>query len=215
MSIEKGNVLLPIARAAIARALGVPHAADESASWLTEHGACFVTLTQSGELRGCIGSLHAHRPLLDDVRSNAVSAALHDPRFAALRAEELDYTTIEVSLLSAAQPMEVRDERDALAQLRPHIDGVIFEYGRYRSTFLPQVWESIARPHDFLALLKRKAGLPADFWADGLKLSRYSVTKWSESEMHLKELLADRLGEQTTLTKSPVMAGHTKEYRHG
>jgi AmmeMemoRadiSam system protein A len=183
----RGEVLLPIARAAIARVLNVPHTADESAPWLAEHGACFVTLTQSGELRGCIGSLQAHRSLLDDVKSNAVSAALRDPRFAPLSAEEFDITAVEVSLLSPTQPMVVRDEADALAQLRPHVDGVIFEYGRYRSTFLPQVWESLARPRDFLAMLRRKAGLPDDFWDEGVKLSRYSVTKWSEKTMWVSE----------------------------
>jgi uncharacterized protein len=180
MTTERGKILLPIARAAISHVLNVPHTADETAAWLTEHGACFVTLTQSGELRGCIGSLQAHRPLLADVKSNAVSAALHDPRFTPLRAEELDITTVEISLLSATQAMEVRDEADALAQLRPNIDGIVFEYGHYRSTFLPQVWESLAQPRQFLAMLRRKAGLPDDFWAEGVKLSRYTVTKWSE-----------------------------------
>jgi AmmeMemoRadiSam system protein A len=182
MSIEKGMILLPIARAAIARALKVPHTADESSPWLAEHGACFVTLTQSGELRGCIGSLQAHRSLLDDVKSNAVSAAMRDPRFTPLGADELDITAIEISLLSPSQEMQVRDEADALAQMRPGIDGIIFEYGRYRSTFLPQVWESLAQPRQFLGMLKRKAGLPDDFWAEDVKLSRYSVTKWSEKE---------------------------------
>ncbi|MGB8078587.1 MAG: AmmeMemoRadiSam system protein A, partial [Gallionella sp.] len=158
MNSESGSILLPIARAAIARELKVHHAANESAPWLAEHGACFVTLTQSGELRGCIGSLQAHRSLLEDVKSNAVSAALRDPRFTPLTVDELDITTVEVSLLSATQPMVVRDEADALAQLRPHVDGIVFEYGRFRSTFLPQVWESLARPRDFLAMLRRKAG---------------------------------------------------------
>jgi AmmeMemoRadiSam system protein A len=182
MSDERGEVLLPIARAAIARVLNVPHAADESAPWIAEHGACFVTLTQFGELRGCIGSLQARQPLLADVKSNAVSAALHDPRFTPLSIEELDITRIEISLLSPSQEMQVRDEADALAQLRPNIDGVIFEYGRYRSTFLPQVWENLAQPRDFLAMLRRKAGLPDDFWAEEVKLSRYSVTKWREKD---------------------------------
>jgi AmmeMemoRadiSam system protein A len=179
---ERGEVLLPIARAAIARVLNVPHTADESAPWLAEPGACFVTLTQFGELRGCIGSLQARQPLLADVKNNAVSAALRDPRFTPLTIEELDITTVEVSLLSESQEMQVRDEADALAQLRPNIDGIIFEYERYRSTFLPQVWESLAQPRDFLAMLRRKAGLPDDFWAEGVKLSRYTVTKWSEKE---------------------------------
>ena len=182
MQAERGKVLLPIARAEISRALGVPRAADESASWLTEHGACFVTLTQDGELRGCIGTLQAHRPLLADVKNNAVSAAMHDPRFMPLSVEELDITTVEISLLSPASAMEVRDEADALAQLRPGTDGIVFEYGSYRSTFLPQVWESLAQPRQFLAMLKRKAGLHDDFWAEDVKLSRYTVTKWSENE---------------------------------
>ena len=193
--IERGEVLLPIARAAIARALKVSYPADESAPWLTEHGACFVTLTQFGELRGCIGSLQAHQPLLADVKGNAVSAATRDPRFTPLSVEELDITTVEISLLSSTQAMEVRDEADALAQLRPGVDGIIFEFGRYRSTFLPQVWESLAQPRQFLGMLRRKAGLPDDFWAEGVKLSRYTVTKWSESENHL--------------------AGHPKERQHG
>jgi len=180
MSEKNGEILLPIARAAISRALNVPLEADESAPWLTEPGACFVTLTQQGELRGCIGTLEARRPLLDDVKSNAVSAALHDPRFAPLTAPELYTTKIEVSVLSPTEEMNVRDEADALAQMRPNIDGIVFEYGRFRSTFLPQVWENLPQPRDFLAMLRRKAGLPDDFWAEGIKLSRYTVTKWSE-----------------------------------
>jgi uncharacterized protein len=179
---ERGEVLLPIARAAIARVLNVPHTADESAPWLAEHGACFVTLTQFGELRGCIGSLQARQPLLADVKGNAVSAALRDPRFTPLSAKELDITEIEVSLLSTTQAMVVRDEADALAQLRPNVDGIVFEYGFYRSTFLPQVWENLSQPRDFLAMLRRKAGLPDDFWAEEVKLSRYSVTKWREKD---------------------------------
>ncbi len=195
MSDQRGVVLLPIARAAISSALKVSYKADETAPWLAEHGACFVTLTQDGELRGCIGSLQAHRPLLADVKSNAVSAALRDPRFTPLSAEELDITTVEISLLSTTSEMVVRDEADALAQLRPNLDGIVFEYGSYRSTFLPQVWENLAQPRDFLAMLRRKAGLPEDFWAEGVKLSRYSVIKWSESEN--------------------LLAGHTKERQHG
>ena len=183
MTEERGKILLPIARAAISQVLNVPYAANESAPWLTEHGACFVTLTQDGELRGCIGSLQAHRPLLVDVKSNAVSAALRDPRFTPLTVMELDITSIEVSLLSATEPITVRDEADALAQLRPNVDGIIFEYGSYRGTFLPQVWESLALPRDFLAMLRRKAGLPEDFWAEGVKLSRYTVAKWSEKDI--------------------------------
>lgn len=179
-SAQHGTILLPIARAAISCALNVPRAADETAPWLAEPGACFVTLTQHDELRGCIGSLQAHRPLLDDVKNNAVSAALRDPRFMPLSAAELDITKVEISLLSPPQTMSFRDEADALAQLRPNVDGVIFLYGRYRSTFLPQVWEQLPQPREFMAHLKHKAGLPADFWSPEVKLSRYTVEKWKE-----------------------------------
>ena len=182
MSTEQGKILLPIARAAISRALDVPRAADENAPWLAEHGACFVTLTQYGELRGCIGTLQAHRPLLDDVKSNAVSAVLRDPRFAPLSAVELDITTVEISLLSSTRAMEVQHEADALAQLRPGVDGIVFEYLHYRSTFLPQVWEQLPHPQHFMTHLKRKAGLPDNFWAEEVKLSRYTVTKWREEK---------------------------------
>jgi AmmeMemoRadiSam system protein A len=193
----KGRILLPIARAAISCALNVPRAADEFAPWLHEDGACFVTLTQGGGLRGCIGSLEAHRSLLADIKGNAVAAALHDPRFPPLTREELGITEIEISLLSPLQAMDVRSEADALAQLRPGIDGVVFEYtpsgvlaggmgGRhYRSTYLPQVWEHFPQPRQFLASLKNKAGLPGDFWAEGVRLSRYTVTKWKESEINM------------------------------
>ena len=183
IKIEQGKVLLPIARAAIARALELPYRADENAAWLSRPGACFVTLTQEGELRGCIGSLQAHRPLLADVQGNAVAAALHDPRFVPLGQDEFSATEIEISLLSPAHPLNFRDEIDALTQLRPQVDGVIFEYHTYRSTFLPQVWEQLPQPREFLAMLKRKAGLPEDFWHDEIRLSRYNVTKWRETEI--------------------------------
>ena len=183
MNTDDGKILLPIARAAIARVFDLPYATDETAPWLAEHGACFVTLTQNGELRGCIGTLQAHRPLLADVKSNAVSAAMHDPRFMPLSAEELDITTVEISLLSPTTAMDVRDEADALAQMRPNGEGILFEYGRYRSPFLPQVLEQLPQPRQFMAHLRRKAGLPDDFWDDGVKLSRYTVTKWSEEKI--------------------------------
>lgn len=182
---QHGRILLQIARAAIADALRmpcVPARLDNDMAWLSKPGATFVTLTQQGELRGCIGSLHACDPLIDDVSNNAVSAALHDPRFMPLAADELDNVSVEVSLLSELQPLRFTSEADALAQLRPAIDGIVFEYGSYRSTFLPQVWESLPQPEQFLAKLKSKARLPEDFWADDIKLSRYTVSKWRETD---------------------------------
>lgn len=183
MSIEKGQILIPIARASISRALGQEMQADEDAEWLREPGACFVTLTQRGNLRGCIGSLEAHRPLLQDVKANAYGSAFRDTRFLPLSLAELDNTEVEISLLSAMQSMTFRNEREALDQLRPGVDGVVFECGGYRSTFLPQVWEQLPESGIFMAHLKRKAGLPADFWVPNVKLARYTVDKWKESDL--------------------------------
>jgi hypothetical protein len=97
-----------------------------------------------------------------------------------VRYEEFELIRVEVSLLTPAEPLVAASEAEALRRLRPGVDGVIFEYGRYRSTFLPQVWEQLPDPAEFLAHLKRKAGLPADFWAEGVRLSRYGVVKWKE-----------------------------------
>lgn len=180
---HRGHTLLPIARAAISSALGRPDQAAEDALWLQEVGACFVTLTQAGQLRGCIGTLEARRTLLADVKSNAVAAALQDPRFSPLRATELAHTEIELSLLSAMQPLHFESEAHALDQLKPGIDGVLFEFDRYRSTFLPQVWEQLPTASEFMAHLKHKAGLPPDFWASGVRLQRYTVSKWNEADL--------------------------------
>jgi len=177
---EKGSTLLKLARSEIASKLGHETAFPTQASWLQEPGASFVTLTRQGELRGCIGTLEAHRPLGLDVRENAVAAAFRDPRFMPLTREEFDDIRVEVSLLSPTEALAVASEEHALATLRPGIDGVVFEYGHYRSTFLPQVWEQLPEPAEFLAHLKRKAGLSMDFWSESVRLSRYTVSKWKE-----------------------------------
>ena len=179
----RGQILLPIARASISSALDRVKKADEKAAWLQGKGACFVTLTQQGELRGCIGTLDAHRSLLQDVKANAHAAAFRDPRFAPMAAAELDITEVEISLLSAMNPLQFSSERDALNQLLPGIHGVVFEYGHYRSTFLPQVWEQLPNVVEFMAHLKNKAGLGPDFWAEEVRISCYTVSKWKESDV--------------------------------
>ena len=78
--------------------------------------------------------------------------------------------------------MDFADENEALSQLRPNIDGVILSYNWQRATFLPQVWESLPDRRQFMAHLKRKAGLGPEFWHDKVKLARYQVTKWKEPE---------------------------------
>jgi AmmeMemoRadiSam system protein A len=188
-TINRGEILLPIARFSIAEALisntqGQGHEAVEDASWLQQQAACFVTLMQQGQLRGCIGTLQAFRPLLDDVKSNAKAAAFKDTRFSPLTGEELNDTEIEISLLSAMQTLNFSNEQDALKQLKPGVDGLVFEFDRYRSTFLPQVWQQLPATTDFMAQLKQKAGLNPDFWSNEIKLSRYTVSKWKESDFN-------------------------------
>lgn len=177
---DLGRVLLSIARAAIGAELGLRPAGAADHDALSSPAATFVTLMHTGELRGCIGSLEPRRPLGVDVRENAVAAAFRDPRFAPLSAAEFEATAIEVSLLSAAVRLDVRDEPDLLARLRPGVDGLILAHGTHRATFLPQVWDSLAEPRDFVSALKRKAGLSSEFWSSQLSVSRYTVTKWTE-----------------------------------
>jgi AmmeMemoRadiSam system protein A len=184
---DLGRVLLAIARSAIGGEFGirVPVAAQHAA--LATPAATFVTLRQADELRGCIGSLERRRPLGVDVRENAIAAAFRDPRFPPLADREFETTSIEVSLLSADEPVDARDQEEVIAKLRFGVDGVIVQHGAQRATFLPQVWDSIADPHAFLAALKKKAGLPEDFWGPRLNVSRYTVTKWAEPECQLSE----------------------------
>jgi AmmeMemoRadiSam system protein A len=182
---ERGRVLLRIARESLAEALGSGGASgdrgeDFDQPWLREPGATFVTLRRLGELRGCVGSILAYRPLLEDVWRNAQASAFHDTRFPPVEPEELPGIAVEVSLLSPPEPLAAASEAEALRRLRPGVDGVIFESGEYRSTFLPQVWEQLPDPRDFLDHLKAKAGLPRGFWSPEVRLSRYTVLKWEE-----------------------------------
>jgi AmmeMemoRadiSam system protein A len=185
---ELGNVLLTIARSGIADKLGLPTQPGVTHAALAQPGATFVTLKRAGELRGCMGSIRPVRTLGVDVRANAVAAAFGDPRFPPLAAFEFEKLEVEVSLLTADEPIDVVDEADLLARLRPGLDGLILQFGQQRATFLPQVWDALPDPRDFLAALKRKAGLPEEFWSPQMNVSRYNVTKWVESEYYLSDL---------------------------
>lgn len=176
-----GPTLLILARNSIAIELEGALQTEAALPDLNHPGATFVTLTQQGQLRGCIGSLEAWRSLRDDVCANAKAAAFRDPRFPPLEADELVRTQVEVSLLSAAEPLSCTDEADAIRQMRPGIDGMIFEFHGRRGTFLPQVWESLPAPRDFFAHLKQKAGFAPDFWSPDVRLYRYTVQKWKEA----------------------------------
>jgi hypothetical protein len=184
---QLGRVLIGIARQAIAAELGLASAEPWRAA-LQRPGATFVTLTCAGELRGCIGSLRAIRDLGLDVHENAIAAAFRDPRFPPLTLQEFEATLVEVSLLSPPQSMSFDTEIELHARLRPGIDGVSLELGDRRATFLPQVWESLPEPRDFLLALKHKAGLPADFWSPRLNVGLYQVTKWKETDFAVRLL---------------------------
>ncbi len=180
---RRGEILLKIARSTIANELGLgPVFEPVLEPWMQEDEATFVTLTIDGELRGCIGTVEAYRPLLADLRSHASAAAFSDPRFSPLTPEEYPKLHVEVSVLSALEEIKFVDEADALSKIRPGVDGIVFEAGLHRSTFLPQVWEKLPDVRKFMAHLKMKAGLPPDEWPGNAKLHRYTLIKWEEGK---------------------------------
>lgn len=175
-----GAALVARARWAIERALGLPATEPPPHPSLAERGACFVTLTHRGDLRGCIGSINARRSLGEDVEDNAVGAALRDDRFPPVSAREWPELEVEVSLLSRPEFLDFKSEAEVLAQLKPGRDGVIFFEGCRRSTFLPQVWSQLPTPAEFLGRLKEKAGLPASHWSGNVMIATYQVTKFGD-----------------------------------
>ena len=142
-------------------------------------GACFVTLKTDNQLRGCIGSLEAYRPLIVDVAENAYAAAFQDPRFAPLTRPELDRLNLSLSILSPAESMAFDSQEDLVGQLRPGVDGLILQAGAQRGTFLPSVWESLPQASTFLNHLKLKAGLAEDYWSDSVQVWRYTTDSFS------------------------------------
>lgn len=179
---DAGEILIPLAWAAIRSSLGEnPAFPRDKPPWLLAPGASFVTLTEGRALRGCIGSLEARRPLGDDVRANAIAAAFRDPRFPPLDPIETDLVEVEVSVLSTPSPLNVTDFAQAYEALRPGIDGVIVEAGpQHRATFLPQVWEDLPDPAQFLRHLWLKAGVEPGVWHTGTRLRTYTVTAWQQ-----------------------------------
>jgi AmmeMemoRadiSam system protein A len=185
LSDDEGHYLLRLARHTIEQALGVaaePLASPPPSELLSQFGAAFVTLNKrSGELCGCIGSLAACRTLVQDVSGNAYAAAFEDPRFAPLTKEELPDVVREVSVLTCPEPLTYADPKDLVTKLRPNVDGVVIERGWHRATFLPQVWNQLPMPEEFLAHLCYKAGLSANAWRQGdLEVSTYQVQEFVE-----------------------------------
>lgn len=151
---------------------------DDGTSLPDYNGAAFVTLKKDGELRGCIGSLSANRPLHEDIAENAFAAAFRDHRFNAVTESELDDIEISLSVLTPAESITFSSEQDLIAQLRPGVDGLVITDGANRGTFLPSVWENYPQADSFLAHLKLKAGLPADYWSGTIKVERYETVSW-------------------------------------
>jgi AmmeMemoRadiSam system protein A len=145
---------------------------------LKEERASFVTLNINQQLRGCIGSLAAHRPLVTDVAHNAQAAAFKDPRFKPLTLGEYQQVDIHISVLSPPELLEVNSRADLLSRLRPGIDGLIINEGGKRATYLPSVWEQLPDPENFVAELRRKAGLRANAWAENTTIHRYTTEEF-------------------------------------
>jgi uncharacterized protein len=148
---------------------------------LREAAAVFVTLTREGNLRGCIGSLEAREALAQGVASAAFNSAFLDRRFAPLRPDELDLLSIEISVLSRLQPLQVESRAALLQSLRPGIDGLVIEDRGRRATFLPKVWDKIGSPEVFVDQLLLKAGLPAGYWSDSIRAQRYRCLTFADN----------------------------------
>ncbi|HJQ14154.1 MAG TPA: AmmeMemoRadiSam system protein A [Anaerolineales bacterium] len=182
---EEQTILLRLAREAMERGVrGEEISPLDLASLplpLREEGSSFVTLTSGGLLRGCIGALDAYQPLAEDVRVHAIAAALKDPRFSPVREEELSGIQIEISRLTRPDPLEYKDAEDLLSKLRPYVDGVILRHDSQRQvTFLPQVWEKIPDPAEFLNNLCYKMGMEPDLW----RYRHFEVLTYQVEEFH-------------------------------
>ena len=185
LTLEEQKTLLRMAREAMERGVKSEKLPPLDNSALTPHlraeGASFVTLTVRGQLRGCIGALEAYQPLAEDVREHAVAAALDDPRFPPVSERELNGIEIEVSRLTRPVPLSYQDAKDLLSKLHPHLDGVILKDGFRRATFLPQVWEKISDPAEFLSNLCYKMGADPELWRrKHLEVLVYQVEEFHE-----------------------------------
>lgn len=184
LTSEEKQTLLRLARQALelgVRGEKLPPLGWESLSpTLRADGASFVTLTEGGNLRGCIGALEAYRPLAEDVREHAIAAALNDYRFPPVQTAELGAIQVEVSRLTAPVPLAYSSPEDLPAKLRPGVDGVVLRDGSRRATFLPQVWEKLPNAKEFLDNLCYKMGAAPDLW----RRKRLNVLVYQVEEFH-------------------------------
>jgi uncharacterized protein len=182
---EEKKILLGLARTAIEMAVKQHVVVSLDVSVYSERlqqlGASFVTLTEEGDLRGCIGALEAYQPLVQDVCEHAVSAAMDDYRFSPVQPEEIPLLTIEISRLTAPVRLEYKAPDELIHLLRPNVDGVILRDGFQRATFLPQVWEKLPDTAEFLSHLCQKMGAPANLWRrKNITVFTYQVEEFHE-----------------------------------
>jgi AmmeMemoRadiSam system protein A len=185
---QERKILLRIARKAIEEALKGEEneqlQLDDFSHILREPGACFVTLSRAGKLRGCVGSIEPEQALILDVHERAISAALKDPRFPPLTLPELEDLEIEISFLSRPQPLDYETSEELINKLQIGIDGVIMKKGYKRATFLPQVWKKLPDPELFLSRLSQKMGLPPDIWRhEKMDIEIYQVEDFSDQDI--------------------------------
>lgn len=185
MDTKTREYLLRTAREIISSKLGEPvsdenHRKEEIPEAVNRSGACFVTLTKNGELRGCIGSLEARRSLIEDVKANAFNSAFRDTRFSPVRKDELKNISIEISVLSERENVEYSDYEDLKKKIIPGIHGVYLTYGYNSATFLPQVWEQLPGFEEFFSHLCQKAGLRPDIMSKAkVSIETYTVENFT------------------------------------
>jgi AmmeMemoRadiSam system protein A len=181
------DIIIALAKAAILVALNQPEDFDlenalKSYPVLEENGAAFVTINKepNEQLRGCIGSLQAYRPLYKDIIMNAQAAALRDPRFSPLSIEELGEISIEVSILSEPKPLQYDDINDLKKKVVPFEDGIVLKLDGRQATYLPQVWEQLPNFDDFFLSLCMKANLSSNCLSQHPEILTYRVKKYKE-----------------------------------
>lgn len=187
MKFDELSLLLPVARKSIETYFQIQRdwqpVIEEYPDALQEVRSSFVTLNLFGELRGCIGSLTARFPLVQDVAIHAVAAAFSDPRFSELTEEEYPNIELHISALTPPVDFPVRNRDDLLERLRPGTDGLVLQVGGYQATFLPSVWKQLPEPVEFVGRLFRKAGLPYDFWDESVLVKRYEAEDIADHEV--------------------------------
>lgn len=185
LTLPQKQTLLHLARAGLEHGVRVALVLDVDLCALEprlrQPQACFVTLKRGDELRGCVGTLEPRQALAQEVATSAFNAGFRDPRMQPLQQDELPQIHIEVSVLSLLEDLPAMSEEALHRTLQPHVDGVVLIEGAMRATLLPKVWENLPQPESFVTQLKRKAGLPDDYWSPTLRFQRYRAQLVAEA----------------------------------